>query len=237
MNKVIGVIIGILILVGAFFLLNQYIYNEKQGDGNNQEQESMTTTEQENEIGITPISHATMVMKWGGKIIYTDPVGGASVFAGQPEPDIILVTDTHGDHLDLPTLQAVATDYTIVIVPKAVADQSANLLPGLPQVLNNGEKTTVFGLSIEAVPMYNVPETPTTYHTKGRGNGYVIEAGGKRVYISGDTGNTPEMRALKDIDMAFVSMNLPYTMSVEDAATGVLAFKPKISNTLSLPNP
>jgi L-ascorbate metabolism protein UlaG (beta-lactamase superfamily) len=227
MKKLFWAVIILVILIGAFYALNGYIYNEKQGENVNQNTENTTTTEQEDEISVTPISHATMVLKWGDKTIITDPVGGATAFSGQPDPNIVLITDIHGDHLNLETLQAVAKNNTTVIIPKAVADQSTNLLPGLPKVLNNGESMTEHGFTITAVPMYNVPESDTAYHIKGRGNGYIIEAGGKRVYIAGDTGNTPEVRALQNIDWAFVPMNLPFTMSVEEAASAVLAFKPK----------
>ncbi len=175
---------------------------------------------------VTPISHATMVLTWGNEVLYTDPVGEASVFQGQPKPTLILVTDIHGDHLNADTLSAVAGDAT-VIVPQAVKDVLPNELAGRVVVMNNGEVRMFNDMRIEAIPMYNLPESEKSFHTKGRGNGYVIERNGYRVYVAGDTAGIPEMRTLKDIDMAFVPMNLPYTMSVEDAADAVLAFKPK----------
>src|SRR6185369_3389071 len=174
---------------------------------------------------------ATMVLKWGGKVIYTDPVGGVSAFTGEPAPDLILLTDIHSDHLDAKTLKEVSKVNTVLVAPQAVADMLSTTTPaflGTLVVLNNGEKIVEQNFSIEAIPMYNLPETPDAYHTKGRGNGYVVESQGeqsKRVYVSGDTSDTPEMRHLKNIDIAFVCMNLPYTMSVESAASGVLAFK------------
>lgn len=177
---------------------------------------------------IVPISHATMVLNLGEQTVYTDPVGGADAFKGQPAPTIILVTDIHGDHLDADTLSAISTEDTTIVVPKAVADMLPKSLPGTVVILANGETTTQKGISIEAIPMYNMPESPTAPHTKGRGNGYVITSTGQRIYIAGDTGPTPEMKALKNIDIAFIPMNLPYTMSVEDAAQAVLAFQPKV---------
>ncbi len=232
MNKVlISIIILVVVLVGGFYALNAYIYNEKQGDGteNMNSPSDPENMEVDSGLGIavTPISHATMVLKWGDKIIYTDPVGGAAAFVGQPEPDVILVTDNHGDHFNLETLQAVAKDKTTIVIPDVLASDVANLLPGNIKILNNGQVLNDQGFAIQAVPMYNVPESDTAYHVKGRGNGYVVEANGKRVYFSGDSGNTAEMRALQNIDLAFVAMNLPFTMSVEDAANAVLAFKPK----------
>ncbi len=113
-----------------------------------------------------------------------------------------------------------------LIVPKAVADLLPGELKARALILNNGESTTTAGLSIRAVPMYNMPEATSSFHIKGRGNGYIIEKGETSVYVAGDTGGTPEMRALTGIDIALIPMNLPYTMSVEDAAAAVLAFKP-----------
>lgn len=177
---------------------------------------------------VTPISHATMVLQLGGQIIYTDPVDGEEAFAGQPAPTIILVTDIHQDHMNADTLNAFLKDKPVIIAPFAVAEQVPDTVAAAITVLGNGERTTQNGIEVEAIPMYNIPESPQSFHTKGRGNGYVVSAEGTRVYISGDTSATPEMKALKDIDVAFVTMNLPYTMSVEEAADAVLAFKPKV---------
>ena len=175
---------------------------------------------------IIPIEHATLVLKWSGKIIYADPVD-ASLLAGQSEPDIILVTDIHHDHFNVNALKSILKEKTILVVPKAVADLIKEKLPGTMLVIDNGEVKNVSGFSVEAIPMYNLPEKMDAFHTKGRGNGYVLEKEGKRVYISGDTAGIPEMRNLKNIDIAFICMNLPYTMAPEEAADSVLAFKPK----------
>lgn len=179
-------------------------------------------------VRVTPISHATMVLNLGGQVIYTDPVGGAGAFVSQPAPDLILITDIHYDHMDAPTLKAVAKDDTVIVVPQAVVEMLPKDLPGTVIVMKNGEKGTQKGVGIEAIPMYNIPESPQAFHTNGRGNGYVISAEGKRIYIAGDTSSTPEMKALQNVDVAFIPMNLPYTMSVDEAAEGVLAFKPKV---------
>ena len=180
-------------------------------------------------LSIQPVMHATMVMSYHKKTIYVDPTGGAEAFKGMANPDIIIITDIHGDHMDAKTLQAINTQKATFIVPKAVADKlPADLKKQNLIVLNNGESRKVGGINIEAMPMYNLPEAADAFHTKGRGNGYVLTIGGKRVYISGDTEDIPEMRALKNIDIAFVCMNLPYTMDVNQAAPGVVAFKPKV---------
>lgn len=178
-------------------------------------------------IKITPISHATMVLDWNGTIIYIDPVGGASVFSGQPQPDLILITDIHGDHLNAETLEAVVAEKTTIVSPEAVDDEIRGKFKGQRKILYNGAVNEYKGFKIEAIPMYNLREDALKFHQKGRGNGYVIEKNGKRVYISGDTEDIPEMRALKNIDIAFVCMNLPYTMTVENAASAVVEFKPK----------
>ncbi|HMH31891.1 MAG TPA: MBL fold metallo-hydrolase [Puia sp.] len=178
-------------------------------------------------LTIRPIQHASLVLTVNGVTIYADP-SGADNYKGIAAPTIILITDIHGDHFDIKTIDAVKTASTILIVPQVVADK----LPAADKehlvILKNGDNITQSGISIGAIPMYNLPESPTAMHTKGRGNGYVLGIGGKNIYISGDTQGIPEMRSLKNIDVAFVCMNLPYTMDVKEAADAVLAFKPKI---------
>lgn len=180
------------------------------------------------QLTIQPVNHATMVLTYQHKNIYVDPVGGADAFKGESAPDMILITDIHGDHLDPKTIDAVNTKHAILIVPQAVADKLPNADKANLVILKNGESTNKLNIEITAIPMYNLPESPTAFHTKGRGNGYVLTIGGKKIYISGDTSDIPEMRGLKGIDIAFVCMNLPYTMDVKTAASGVLAFKPKV---------
>ena len=180
-----------------------------------------------NDVEIIPISHATAILNWNNKVLYIDPIGGVEAFEGKPQPDIILVTDIHGDHLNAATLEAVSQESTVLIVPAAVAGELPSSLAEKAITLNNGETTVQSGFSIEAIPMYNLPESKDSFHTKGRGNGYVIESNGKRVYIAGDTEDISEMRNLKDIDIALIPMNLPFTMTVESAADAVLDFQPK----------
>ncbi len=196
------------------------------------ETELTAKTDQEMEtsnvsLEIEPISHATAVLKWGDAVIYTDPVGGAKVFEGKDAPSFVLITDIHGDHMDAKTLEALNLGDTKIIVPQAVKDQLPKEMEANLIVMNNGDTKEMMGFTIKAVPMYNLPEAKDAMHTKGRGNGYVVEKEGQRLYISGDTEDIPEMRDLENIDVALVCMNLPYTMTVEDAADGVLAFAPK----------
>jgi L-ascorbate metabolism protein UlaG (beta-lactamase superfamily) len=181
---------------------------------------------------IHPIHHATFVMQWNGKTVYVDPVGGAKPFADLPKPDLVLVTHIHFDHFDPATLEAVvpAGSQPVIVAPRTVAEKIPEALRGKTKVkvLANGEKTEAAGIAVEAVPAYNVTAGKEKFHPKGRDNGYVLTIGGKRVYIAGDTEDTAEMRALKGIDIAFLPMNLPYTMSVAKAADSIRQFKPKV---------
>ena len=179
-------------------------------------------------LKINPISHATMVLEWDGITIYVDPVGGEAAFSNFDSPDLILITDIHGDHMEVVTVEGVAIDKTIIIAPEAVAQNFSEEFKAMTTILSN-KKTAkkLKGFTVEAIPMYNLRPEALKFHQKGRGNGYVIEHLGKRVYISGDTEDIPEMRALQNIDAAFVCMNLPYTMTVENAASAVIEFAPK----------
>ena len=138
----------------------------------------------------------------------------------------MLITDEHGDHFNAETLLAFKREGTSLVAPRAVQQQMPPELQQVTRVLENGANLELAGIRITAMPMYNLREEALKFHTKGRGNGYVLEKEGVRVYFSGDTEDIPEMRELKDIDMAFVCMNLPYTMTVESAAEAVLAFRP-----------
>jgi L-ascorbate metabolism protein UlaG (beta-lactamase superfamily) len=179
-------------------------------------------------LTVQPITHGSVVFTWNGKTIYVDPYGGASAYAGLAAPDVILITDIHGDHLDPKTLAGLSVGKALMVVPKAVAAQLPAEYKAQVRILNNGQRLDTLGMTVSAIPMYNLPEAADAPHTKGRGNGYVLGLGGKNVYLSGDTEDIAEMRALKGIDVAFVCMNLPYTMDVNQAAQGVLAFKPGI---------
>lgn len=144
-------------------------------------------------------------------------------------PTLILVTDIHTDHLDPRAIAALKSRATRIVVP--VAAQSRLLDVQGAEPMANGEKKVIGDVRIEAVPMYNLqPDRASgaTFHTKGRGNGYVLTIGGKRLYVAGDTACTPEMMALKDIDVAFLPMNLPYTMSPSEAAECAKGFRPRI---------
>lgn len=180
------------------------------------------------DLVIQPIAHATLAMGWNGSTIYVDPVGDAGQFSDLPSPDLILITDIHGDHLSAETLEAVVADDTVIVAPAAVVEQLPESLQARAETLANGEETSLLDLNLEAIPMYNLTEDRLGFHEKGRGNGYVVTMGGTRVYLSGDTEDIPEMRALENIDVAFVCFNLPYTMTEAQAADAVNDFRPRI---------
>lgn len=176
-------------------------------------------------LKITPVTHGSLMLEFKGRVIHVDPWSRGN-YTGLPLADLILITDIHGDHMDPDQVKKLKKHGTVIVAPQAVAQTVTEAV-----VLHNGEKKVIANLEIEAVPMYNLKRGPSPgklYHDPGRGNGYVLTLGDKRVYISGDTACIPEMKALTDIDIAFVTMNLPYTMPPQEAAECVKAFKPRI---------
>jgi L-ascorbate metabolism protein UlaG (beta-lactamase superfamily) len=178
------------------------------------------------DLKITCIGHGTLMFTFGGKVIHVDPVSSSADYTKLPKADLILITHEHGDHLDAKAIQILSTDKTTLVA----SPSCAKALP-TATVLANGDTRTVAGFKIEAVPAYNiVNKRPdgAAYHPKGSGNGYVITFGDKRIYVAGDSENTPEMKNLKQIDVAFLPMNLPFTMTPEMVADAAKAFRPKI---------
>ncbi len=182
---------------------------------------------QKDSIVVIPVQHASFIMTLNQETIYVDPIGEAADYTDFEKPDIVLLTDIHADHFLPEVLSAVMDSTTTLIMPQAVYDKSPDSLRVAAKILKNGEETDFSGIHIKALPMYNLGAEAQKFHPQGRGNGYLLEADGKRIYISGDTEDIPEMRALKDIDLAFICMNLPYTMTVDQAVDAVLEFKPK----------
>jgi len=177
-------------------------------------------------LEITFIGHGTLMFSFDGKVIHVDPWTKLADYSKMPKANIILLTHHHRDHLDLKALELIRTKETTLVLTEICSGKVKGDI-----LMRNGDVKTVGGLKIEAVPAYNLvhmrsPGVP--YHPKGEGNGYVISFGDKRVYVAGDTENTPEMKALKDIDIAFLPMNLPYTMTPEMVADAAKAFKPKV---------
>jgi L-ascorbate metabolism protein UlaG (beta-lactamase superfamily) len=176
-------------------------------------------------VTITPLNHASTLIEAGGKIIYLDPVKPVT-WSGRPKADLIVITDIHQDHMDPDSITEISKAGTEILAAPAVVQTVTSAKP-----IANGESKTWGDWSIEAIPAYNLKRGPAPgkfFHDKGRGNGYVLTYGGKRFYFSGDTEGVPEMRALKNIDVAFVCMNLPYTMPPDEAADAVKTFHPKI---------
>ncbi|SNR78967.1 MBL fold metallo-hydrolase [Puniceibacterium sediminis] len=178
------------------------------------------------DITVYPIEHASFVMLSPVGVIYCDPVGAASLYEGLPTPDLILITHEHGDHYNAETLAALMGENTKLLTNPGVFDKLPEELKAKAEQIGNGDSVEIGGLSIDAIPAYNFTQGRTMFHPEGRDNGYVLNFDGFRVYISGDTEDTPEMRALKDIDLAFLCMNLPYTMDAEAAASAVAEFQP-----------
>lgn len=215
-----------IILLSIVFLLSACKKDTKQSIEDDNAAVQAAETKAETTFKFTPVQHATFVIEWDKEIVYVDPTGGKDAFASQPEPTLILVTDIHGDHFNVETLNAIPQTFDIV-APKAVYDKMPENLKSKTKVISNGETLNFHGFNIEAIPMYNLTEERKNFHVKGRGNGYVISKDDFRAYISGDTEDIPEMRKLENIDVAFVCMNLPYTMTPEAAADATLDFKPK----------
>lgn len=179
-------------------------------------------------VRIHPINHASLALEWHGRIVLVDPQGDVQRYEAFSAPDLVLITDIHRDHLDTTTLLAMDLSRARIVAPQAVVELLPASLKALSTALANGKRGKFAGIGVEAIPMYNLPEEEGARHPKGRGNGYVLNCGNERVYLSGDTEDIPEMRALRDIDIALVCMNMPYTMSVEQAASAVLEFRPKV---------
>jgi L-ascorbate metabolism protein UlaG (beta-lactamase superfamily) len=178
------------------------------------------------ELKITFVGHGTLMFTFGDMVIHVDPVSREADYTAMPKADLILITHEHGDHLDPAAIAAVRRQDTVIVLTEKCAEE----VPG-ETVMSNGDVRTVLGLRIEAVPAYNIVHKRPSgepFHPRGDGNGYVITFGDTRVYIAGDTEDTPEMKELKDIDVAFLPMNLPYTMTPEMVAEAARAFRPKI---------
>lgn len=182
------------------------------------------------DITITAIQHGSVQIEHAGRIIHVDPAEGD--FSKAKQADLVLVTDIHGDHLNPGVIAKVRKAGAPVVMPAAVETQAGANIPPPIEVLANGQSKTIAGVSVESVPMYNLQRGPSAgqlFHTKGRGNGYVVALGGKRLYFAGDTECTPEMKALKNIDVALIPMNLPFTMPPSEAVDCVKAFMPKMA--------
>jgi L-ascorbate metabolism protein UlaG (beta-lactamase superfamily) len=178
------------------------------------------------DLVIHPVNHAGFVMTWNGLTIYNDPVTGT--YTSFPKADLIFISHDHTDHTSQGVITSIKKPQTIIVATQTALGQFETITRQQTTVLTNGASTNFLGIQIEAVPAYNPPGSGTIYHSKGVGNGYVLTLGGKRIYMSGDTGDIPDTRALQNIDVAFLCMNVPYTMTVTQAAAVTRAFAPKV---------
>ncbi len=178
------------------------------------------------DLVITFIGHGTLMFTFDGRVVHVDPVGQYADYTKLPKADLILVTHEHGDHLDAAAIGTITTDKTVLLVTKTCREKL-----GRGEVMASGDVREILGMKIEAVPAYNIVHQRSAgkpYHPKGEGNGYVITFGDQRIYVAGDTENVPEMAELKDIGIAFLPMNLPYTMTPEMVAAAVKTVQPRI---------
>jgi L-ascorbate metabolism protein UlaG (beta-lactamase superfamily) len=178
------------------------------------------------DLEVTFIGHGSLMMVFGGTTIHIDPFSRLADYSKLPDADVVFITHHHGDHLDKSALQEIRTDETVVVLTKKCSEKVDGGI-----VMNNGDVKTLGKIKVEAAPAYNLVherDNGELFHPKGEGNGYVLTVGDTRIYIAGDTENVPEMKALEDIDYAFLPMNLPYTMTPEMVAAAAIAFKPRV---------
>ena len=179
------------------------------------------------DIIVHPVDHASLLLGFGSEVIYVDPVGGAAFYEGLPPPTAILITHGHGDHFDIATLQAIGGSAPI-LTSQEVFDRLPDALKANATAIANGGESSLNGIAVRAIAAHNITEDRMRYHPVGVGNGYVLTLGDKLVYVAGDTEPTEDMLALTGIEVAFLPMNLPYTMTPEQAAEAINTFKPKI---------
>jgi L-ascorbate metabolism protein UlaG (beta-lactamase superfamily) len=198
-------------------------YSQSGNSSTNFEKDTFETSS--GKLVITLIGHGTLMLEAGKKVIHIDPVTMAADYSLLPKGDIILITHEHGDHLDLKAISQISQPTTKIIVSQSCSGKVEKAV-----VFKNGDGQSFDEITINAVPAYNIvnQRNGNPYHPKGNGNGYVISWGGKQIYVAGDTENIPEMADLKNIDIAFLPMNLPYTMTPQMVADGARSFMPKI---------
>jgi L-ascorbate metabolism protein UlaG (beta-lactamase superfamily) len=208
------------IAISMIFAFSGYAQEEKEMF----EEDTIKTSA--GDLKITFVGHGTLMFTFGSKVIHVDPVSQEADYSKMPKADLIMITHEHGDHLDPEVIETIRETETEIVLTEICSQRVDGGI-----VMKNGDTKTVKGLKIEAVPAYNIAhkrQNGQPYHPKGNGNGYVITFGDKRVYVAGDTENIPEMKKLENIDIAFLPMNLPYTMSPEMVADAAKAFRPKI---------
>ncbi|MCK4762726.1 MAG: MBL fold metallo-hydrolase [Candidatus Aminicenantes bacterium] len=210
-------------IFGFIILFSALVFSISAGNGSFEKDVIKT---EKGDLIITLVGHGTLMFEFDGKVIHVDPVGRVADYSKLPKADLVLVTHHHGDHLDADVLEQIKKEKTVIIATEKCTEKFSAC-----KIMKNGDTQTACGFKIEAVPAYNIVNKRSSgdpYHVKSEGNGYIIIFAGKRVYVAGDTENTPEMKALKNIDIAFLPMNLPYTMTPEMVADAARAFRPGI---------
>lgn len=213
----------------VYFALLCFLFCFMQNGISNDNFETDTINTSDGDLIITFIGHGTLMFEYKDLIIHIDPTTREADYSKLPKGSLILVTHHHGDHFDVNALRNIIKDGTILLLTEKCIENAEDLT--FTKVLKNGDSYDAYGIKIEAIPAYNIKhmrQKGKPYHPKGEGNGYIMSFGGKKVYVAGDTENIPEMKALNDIDIAFLPMNLPYTMTPEMVADAAKAFKPKI---------
>jgi len=193
---------------------------------NAQEFEKDVFSTSKGKLEITFIAHGTLMMEFNGKVIHIDPVSMYADYTKMPKADLVLITHEHGDHLNAQAIDAVKKEGTEIVLTPVCNEKYKGTA-----ILKNGESGVFSGIKVDAVPAYNIKnerEPGKPFHPKGTGNGYVLYFGDTEVYVAGDTENIPEMTQLKHIDIAFLPMNLPYTMTPKMVADAAKMFKPKV---------
>jgi len=178
------------------------------------------------DLKITFIGHGSLIFTFNGKVIHIDPYGELADYSILPKADIILITHEHSDHFDLAVIKMLRTNKTELVLTETCAQKISGGM-----VMKNGGVQTVQGIKIEAVPAYNIihkRDNGQPFHPQGVGNGYILTFGDKRIYVAGDTENIPEMKTIQGVDVAFLPMNLPYTMTPGMVADAAKVLKPKI---------
>ncbi len=194
-----------------------------------QDLQTDTFTTNQGELSIYFVKHGSLFFEFNGKIIHVDPVSGMGNYEEYPDADLIFITHQHSDHLDMNAINLLKKENTKIIMTEKCHEMTENISNVI--VMHNGDELNINRLDIKAIPAYNIEhkrENGKPYHPEGEGNGYIITFGDKRVLVAGDTENTPEIKALQNIDIAFLPMNLPYTMTPEMVADAAKAFRPKI---------
>lgn len=194
----------------------------------NNEEVDVFSTDNGTKVALYCIKHGSVKMQIGDKWLYIDPVTDkvppVTDYTTMPKADYILITHEHADHLDAVAIEQLTKEGTKLILNP----RSSEILGGKGEVMTNGDHTALGAIAVDAVPAYNSSADKQQFHPKGRDNGYILTIEGLRIYVAGDTEDIPEMSGIKDIDVAFLPCNLPFTMTPEQCANAARTIKPRV---------